>query len=130
MRVLLAIAYIVMRFRSARNASYVDNPLGGNYNVNTNSWESPPMPPLLRTKLIKIGNSQGIRLPKTLLEQSGILGEVEIELQPEGIMIRPIAPPQARSGWEKAFAEMNAIGDDRLLDEPTATAWEETEWEW
>jgi antitoxin MazE len=88
------------------------------------------MPPLLRTKLIKIGNSQGIRLPKTLLEQSGILGEVEIELQPEGIMIRPIAPPKPRSGWEKAFAEMNTLGDDRLLDEPTATAWEETEWEW
>jgi antitoxin MazE len=88
------------------------------------------MPPLLRTKLIKIGNSQGIRLPKTLLEQSGILGEVEIELQAEGIMIRPIAPLPARSGWEKAFAEMNAQGDDRLLDQPTATAWEETEWEW
>ncbi|NJM49425.1 MAG: AbrB/MazE/SpoVT family DNA-binding domain-containing protein [Alkalinema sp. RU_4_3] len=85
---------------------------------------------LLRTKLIKIGNSQGIRLPKTLLEQSGILGEVEIELQPEGLMIRPIAPPPPRAGWEKAFAEMNALRDDRLLDQPAATTWEETEWEW
>jgi antitoxin MazE len=82
----------------------------------------------LRTKLIKIGNSQGIRLPKTLLEQSGILGEVEIELQAEGILIRPILRLQARKGWEQAFAEMAAVGDDRLLDEPTATLWEETEW--
>jgi antitoxin MazE len=82
----------------------------------------------IRTKLIKIGNSQGLRLPKILLEQSGIIGEVEIELQAEGILIRPIAPPQTRKGWDQAFAEMAALGYDRLLDEPTATLWEETEW--
>lgn len=86
------------------------------------------MTALLRTKLIKIGNSQGLRLPKTLLEQSGILGEVEIELQADGLMIRPIAPRQVRSGWDRSFAEMAERGDDRLLDEPTATLWEETEW--
>jgi antitoxin MazE len=84
----------------------------------------------IRTKLVKIGNSQGIRLPKTLLEQSGIIGEVGIEVQLDGIMIRPIAPPPVRSGWDHAFAEMAAQGDDRLLDAPTATEWEQTEWEW
>jgi antitoxin MazE len=84
----------------------------------------------IRTKLVKIGNSQGIRLPKTLLEQSGIVGEVGIEVQPDGIMIRPIAPHVVRSGWDSAFATMAEMGDDRLLDAPTATEWEQTEWEW
>jgi antitoxin MazE len=84
----------------------------------------------IRTKLIKIGNSQGIRLSKTLLEQSGIFGEVGIEIQPDGIMIRPIAPLPVRSGWDQAFAIMAQQGDDRLLDEPTATDWEQTEWDW
>jgi antitoxin MazE len=84
----------------------------------------------IRTKLIKIGNSQGIRLPKALLEQSGIVGEVGIEVQPDGIMIRPIAPHVVRSGWDSAFATMAEMGDDRLVDAPTATDWEQTEWEW
>jgi antitoxin MazE len=84
----------------------------------------------IRTKLVKIGNSQGIRLPKTLLEQSGIVGEVGIEVQPDGIMIRPIAPHAVRSGWDSAFATMAEMGDDQLLDAPTATEWEQTEWEW
>jgi antitoxin MazE len=84
----------------------------------------------IRTKLVKIGNSQGIRLPKTLLEQSGIIGEVGIEVQPDGIMIRPIAPRTIRSGWDTAFAEMATQGDDRLLDAPTTTEWEQAEWDW
>lgn len=84
----------------------------------------------IRTKLIKIGNSQGIRLSKTLLEQSGIVGEVGIEVCSEGIMIRPIAPMTVRSGWDHAFSTMAQQGDDRLLDEPTATEWEQTEWDW
>jgi antitoxin MazE len=84
----------------------------------------------IRTKLVKIGNSQGIRLPKALLEQSGIVGEVGIEVQPDGIVIRPIAPHVVRSGWDRAFAAMAAAGDDRLLDAPMATNWEQTEWEW
>jgi antitoxin MazE len=84
----------------------------------------------IRTKLVKIGNSQGIRLSKTLLEQSGIFGEVGLEVQSDGIMIRPIAPRPVRSGWDQAFATMAQQGDDQLLDEPTATDWEQTEWEW
>jgi antitoxin MazE len=84
----------------------------------------------IRTKLVKIGHSQGIHLPKILLEQSGIIGEVGIEVQPEGIMIRPIAPLPVRSVWDTAFAAMTGREDDRLLDVPTATAWEQAEWKW
>lgn len=84
----------------------------------------------IRTKLVKIGNSQGIRLSKTLLEQSGIFGEVGLEVQSDGIMIRPIAPLTVRSGWDQAFATMAQQGDDRLLDEHTTNEWEQTEWDW
>jgi antitoxin MazE len=82
----------------------------------------------IRTQIVKIGNSQGIRIPKLLLEQSGIQTEVEIEVQEGHLTIRPIA--QARQGWDEAFATMAAHGDDALLDEMTTTDWDETEWQW
>ncbi|MBE9099248.1 AbrB/MazE/SpoVT family DNA-binding domain-containing protein [Vacuolonema iberomarrocanum] len=82
----------------------------------------------IRSHIVKIGNSQGIRIPKPLLEQSGIKGEVEIELQDGGLMVRPVQHP--RQGWEEAFSAMSASGDDRLLDAETTTAWDEVEWEW
>jgi hypothetical protein len=69
-------------------------------------------------------------LPKTLIEQSGIVGKVGIEVQPDGIMIRLIAPHVVRSSWDSAFATMAEVGDDRLLDAPTATEWEQAEWDW
>jgi antitoxin MazE len=83
---------------------------------------------VIQARLIKIGNSQGLRLPKVLLEQSGISEEVEIEVQPDGLVIRPIVVSQVRSGWAEAFAKMSAHGDDRLLDDVELTDW--TEWEW
>jgi antitoxin MazE len=85
---------------------------------------------VVQARLIKIGNSQGLRLPKVVLEQSGISEEVEIEVQKDGLVIRPKAVSQVRSGWAKAFAEMAAQGDDRLLDEVVLTDWAESEWEW
>lgn len=82
----------------------------------------------IRTRIIKIGNSQGIRIPKILLEQSGIDTEVEIEVQGEHLIIR--TAPQLRSGWEQAFAVMAEQHDDVLLDEITTTDWAQVEWEW
>lgn len=72
----------------------------------------------IKTQLIKIGNSQGIRIPKPLLEQSGIQKEVEIEVQNDSLIIRAVSQP--RQGWDKAFAKMAEQGDDVLLDD----------WEW
>ncbi|MEM8637700.1 MAG: AbrB/MazE/SpoVT family DNA-binding domain-containing protein [Cyanobacteria bacterium P01_G01_bin.54] len=81
----------------------------------------------IRTHLIKIGNSQGIRIPKPLLEQSGIKNEVEIEVQGTALIIRTISEP--RQGWEQAFAAMAEQQDDTLLDNDITTEWEQTEWE-
>lgn len=82
----------------------------------------------IRTRIIKIGNSQGIRIPKTLLEQSGLHTDVEIEVQGDQLTIR--AAPQLRNGWDTAFAAMAAQYDDILLDEATTTDWDQVEWEW
>ncbi len=82
----------------------------------------------IRTRIVKIGNSQGIRIPKLLLEQSGIDSEVEIEVQGDHLTVRTAS--RLRDGWDKAFAAMAEQHDDVLLDEVNTTDWEQVEWEW
>jgi antitoxin MazE len=82
----------------------------------------------VRTRIVKIGNSQGIRIPKPLLEQSGIDTEVEIEVQDNYLIIR--AAPRSRLGWDEAFAAMAERHDDVLLDDVKTTEWDSVEWEW
>lgn len=88
------------------------------------------MSTLVKTRLIKIGNSHGIRIPKLLLEQVGLVGEVEVEAQSGQLVIRPAQSP--RQGWDAQFRAMAEAGDDRLPDEEMLclTAWEVSEWEW
>ena len=71
------------------------------------------MNPVVKTRLIKIGNSQGIRSPKLLLEQLHLSDEVELEVQQNQLIIRPAR--SVRQGWDKEFQEMAEQGDDRLL---------------
>jgi antitoxin MazE len=84
----------------------------------------------LKTRIIKIGNSQGIRIPKMLLRQAGLHDEVEVDVESGQLVIRPVRAP--REGWEEAFAEMAACGDDLLLGEEALvlTEWEAREWQW
>jgi antitoxin MazE len=82
----------------------------------------------IRTRIVKIGNSQGVRIPKLLLEQSGIRTEVEIEVQGTQLTIRPAS--SSRKGWDEAFAAMAEQQDDELLDDVTTTDWDQTEWKW
>lgn len=84
----------------------------------------------IKTHMVKIGNSRGLRIPKFAIEQLNLGEEVEIEIQPTQLVIRPAH--QTRQGWEEQFVRMAASGDDRLLDEEssTLTSWDEEEWEW
>jgi antitoxin MazE len=82
----------------------------------------------IRTRIVKIGNSQGIRIPKLLLEQSGIHAEVEIEVQGDRLIIRTAS--RLRTGWDESFAVMAKEQDDVLLDEVNTTNWDQVEWEW
>ena len=84
----------------------------------------------MRTRVVKIGNSQGVRIPKLLLERSNLPEEVEIEAQDDRIIIRSAKRP--RQGWEEVFRTMAERGDDKLLDENLTgqTRWDEDEWQW
>jgi len=81
----------------------------------------------MKSQIIQIGNSQGIRIPKVLLEESRISGEVDLELHPDGILIRKTQ--RARAGWADAFKAM-AENDDDELDVSASTAFERKEWQW
>ena len=83
----------------------------------------------MKTRIVKIGNSQGIRIPKPVLEQTGLEGEVEIEVQDHSLVISRADRP--RRGWDEAFRSMAEHGDDHPLDAPlTPSRWDEDEWEW
>ena len=84
----------------------------------------------VKARIVKIGNSRGVRLPKVILEQSGIGEEVELVAEPNCVIIRSADLP--RKGWEDQFEEMARLGDDRLLDQNAgqATQWDEREWKW
>ncbi len=81
-----------------------------------------------RTRIIRIGNSQGVRIPKPLLEQSGLAGEVELDVEEGKIVIQQVSEP--RAGWDQAFRSMAEVGHDKLLDPPTPTEWDDKEWTW
>ena len=81
------------------------------------------------SRIIKIGNSQGVRIPKLLLDQINWGDEVELSLQENRIVIRPLYP--VRHHWDQAFKMMAEKGDDQMLDSDLlSTEWEDEEWEW
>ncbi len=69
----------------------------------------------MQLSIVKIGNSKGVRLPKLLLEKYRLEGKVELELQDDGILLKPISPSKPREGWEESFQQMHERGDDALL---------------
>jgi antitoxin MazE len=83
----------------------------------------------MKTRIVRIGNSEGVRIPKPLLERSGLKGDVELEVQDHQIVIRSASRP--RSGWEQQFEAIGARGDDGPLDADLAgSSWDEEEWTW
>jgi len=84
----------------------------------------------VKTRIVPIGNSRGIRIPKPLLEQVGLSGEVEISAENDALVIRSVK--KTRANWATAFQKMAHRGDDALLDEvpPSLSGWDEGEWEW
>lgn len=84
----------------------------------------------MKTRIVRIGNSQGIRIPKLLLQHSNLAEEVEVEAEHDRIIIRSAKEP--RQAWGAAFRSMAKRGDDSLIDKdlPTQTEWDEAEWEW
>lgn len=84
----------------------------------------------MKAKLVAIGNSRGIRIPKALLVQGGFEGDVDLSLRDGELVVRPLHRP--REGWERAFAEMARQGDDcPVFDDPALPLDVDTsEWTW
>ncbi len=83
----------------------------------------------VKTRIVKIGNSQGIRIPKPLLAQAGLSGAVEVEVEDGQLVLRAISE-QARSGWSEQFEAMAARGEDHLVDAEVVSSEWEKEWQW
>jgi antitoxin MazE len=82
----------------------------------------------MKARLIRIGNSRGIRLPKPLIVQAGLTDEVELHVKDGAIVIQPASTP--RAGWAEAARKIRDRGEDRLLDPPAPSCFDEEEWEW
>ena len=85
----------------------------------------------MKTKIIRIGNSQGVRIPKPLIEESGITDEIEMILRDNEIVLR--SAETTRKNWEASFEKMAEQDDDTLLDQKEIeepSEWDEAEWTW
>ena len=82
----------------------------------------------VKTRIVRIGNSRGIRLPKALLDEAQLPEHVELESQPGRLIVRAARRP--RAGWAEAAKLMRARRDDRLLFETGANSFDTHEWQW
>jgi antitoxin MazE len=82
----------------------------------------------MKAKLIQIGNSRGVRLPKPLLIEARLDEEVDIQVRDGSIIISSLKPP--RTGWEESARRIHDRKGDTLMDPPSQTHFEQSEWEW
>ncbi len=81
----------------------------------------------MRARLVRIGNSRGVRLPKAVIEQAGLDDEVELHVEARRVVIERVSRP--RAGWAEAVRQLGAE-PEVLLDGPTPTRFDEAEWQW
>lgn len=82
----------------------------------------------VKARVIRIGNSRGIRIPKLLLEECHLGETVALDVEDGRLVVHAAKRP--REGWEASFRRMAEAGDDRLLDAPVATRWDKASWRW
>jgi antitoxin MazE len=83
---------------------------------------------IAKARIVRIGNSRGIRVPKSMLDQAQLPEEVELQAEPGRLVVRAARGP--RAGWAAAAKAMRAAGEDRLLDASLGTRFDDEEWEW
>ena len=82
----------------------------------------------MKTGLIRIGNSRGIRIPKPLIEQCGLGDAVELRVENERIIISPERRP--RENWEEQFRIAGSSAGDELLLDADSSDFDSKEWRW
>jgi antitoxin MazE len=82
----------------------------------------------MHAKIIVIGTSRGIRIPKYLLDKYALNNDVDVEDTGSGILIK--AAKKARAGWKEACEKaMKTTRKSHVISMPTS-AWDKDEWEW
>ena len=81
----------------------------------------------ITTRIVRIGNSRGIRVPKLLLDQAALSDEVEIHAEAGRLVVTAAKAP--RAGWADAAKALHAAGDD-AVDTPMPTRFDRTGWKW
>lgn len=82
----------------------------------------------MKTRIVRIGNSQGVRIPKPIIAAAGLEEVVEFKVLESGLLITNVN--SVRVGWEAAAERMHAANADRLLDPPESSAFDLAEWSW
>ena len=82
---------------------------------------------IIKTKLIQIGNSKGIRIPKHILKRLNIQNKIELIIDDETKQIHIKSLISPRQNWEEEFQKMHKNGDDGLL---IVDLLDLEEWEW
>jgi len=83
----------------------------------------------MKTDLVPIGNSRGIRIPKPLIEQCGLGDTVDLRVEDGCLVISSERRP--RAGWNEAFkAASSSKDDDLLLEGAVRNAFDSKEWRW
>lgn len=84
----------------------------------------------METKITKIGNSQGIIIPKTIIEQCQLTDRVNLEVKDNNLIVSPVVN-HSRQGWEEAIIAAGVDEDDELLmGNYLEHSWDEEEWTW
>ena len=82
----------------------------------------------MKAKLVRIGNSRGVRLPRPLILEAGLPDEVELRVEQRTIVIGP--GRSSRDGWAEAARRMRAAGEDEPIATDLCTHFEDNEWQW
>ena len=82
----------------------------------------------MKTRLVRIGNSRGLRLPKPRIEEAGLNEEVEITLRDGALIITSADHP--RAGWDAAVQLLLERREDYVFEEGAPTRFDDEEWEW
>ncbi len=82
----------------------------------------------MEAKLVRVGNSKGVRLPKALLEEAGLEELVTLRIVEGGLLVEPRAA--VRSGWSDAARSGSERGDDTDAASWPPTRFDEAEWVW
>jgi antitoxin MazE len=82
----------------------------------------------MKAKLVRIGNSRGVRLPKALIDEAGLTEDLDLSVEGQSLVIR--SSKKIREGWAESARLMVEREEAALIDPPTPTKFDREEWEW